>query len=50
MIYSIFQFGDTLAREIMIPRIDILALEADTPLEEAITALNQLGPFARAGL
>jgi putative hemolysin len=43
MIYSIFHFGDTLAREIMIPRIDILALEANTSLEDAILALNQSG-------
>ncbi len=43
MIYSIFHFGDTLAREIMVPRIDIFALEANTPLEEAIAALNTSG-------
>lgn len=43
MIYSIFHFGDTLAREIMVPRIDILALEASTSLEEAIHALNASG-------
>lgn len=43
MIYSIFHFGDTLAREIMIPRIDILALEANTTLDEAVTVLNQSG-------
>jgi putative hemolysin len=43
MIYSIFHFGDTLAREIMIPRIDILALEVNTSLEDAILALNRSG-------
>jgi putative hemolysin len=43
MIYSIFHFGDTLAREIMVPRIDILALDVGTPLEEAILALNNSG-------
>ena len=43
MIYSIFQFGETLAREIMVPRIDILALEIDTPLSEAINALARSG-------
>jgi len=32
MISSIFQLGDTLAREIMVPRIDMLALEVMTPL------------------
>lgn len=43
MIYSIFQFGETLAREIMVPRIDILALEINTPLSEAINALARSG-------
>ncbi len=43
MIYSIFHFGDTLAREIMVPRIDILALEVSTSLAEAIQALNESG-------
>ncbi len=36
MIYSIFQFGDTLCREIMVPRIDVFALDVNTSLEEAI--------------
>lgn len=43
MIYSIFHFGDTLAREIMIPRIDLLALDVETTVEEAIAALNKSG-------
>lgn len=43
MIYSIFHFGDTLAREIMVPRIDILTLDVNTPLDEAIVALNRTG-------
>lgn len=43
MIYSIFHFGDTLAREIMVPRIDILALDVNTSLDEAIATLNNSG-------
>lgn len=43
MIYSIFQFSETLCREIMIPRIDVLALEASTPIQEAITAITHSG-------
>ncbi len=43
MIYSIFHFGETLSREIMVPRIDMLALEINTPLEEAVQALSQSG-------
>jgi CBS domain containing-hemolysin-like protein len=36
MIYSIFQFGDKVVREIMIPRIDVTALEANTPSRKAV--------------
>lgn len=43
MIYSIFHFGDTLAREIMIPRIDVLTLEVNTPLEDAIQSIIKSG-------
>jgi putative hemolysin len=43
MIYSIFRLGDTLAREIMIPRIDVLALDAQTPLVEAVDTLLRTG-------
>jgi putative hemolysin len=43
MIYSIFQFGDTLVREIMVPRIDVLALDLQTVLDEAVHALSQSG-------
>jgi CBS domain containing-hemolysin-like protein len=43
MIFSIFQFGDTLAREIMVPRIDMFALDVDTPVEEAADAVLESG-------
>jgi putative hemolysin len=43
MIYSIFQFGDTLAREVMIPRIDVVALEINTPLKEALNTIVEAG-------
>jgi len=43
MIYSIFQLDETLAREIMVPRIDIFALEIETPLEEALKAIIEAG-------
>jgi len=43
MIYSIFQFGETLCREIMVPRIDMLALEINTALEDALRALKDSG-------
>jgi putative hemolysin len=34
MIYSIFEFGDTLVREVMVPRIDVVAIDAATPLAQ----------------
>lgn len=43
MIYSIFQFGDTLAREIMIPRIDMLALDVNTTVQDSLSALVESG-------
>jgi putative hemolysin len=39
MIYSIFEFGETLAREVMVSRVDIVALDADTPLLEAVDVI-----------
>ncbi|HSB66045.1 MAG TPA: hemolysin family protein [Anaerolineales bacterium] len=43
MIYSIFELGDTLVREIMLPRIYITALEVSIPLSEAVDALLKSG-------
>ena len=43
MIYSIFHLNDTLCREIMVPRIDVLALEVETPLEDAIREITNQG-------
>ena len=36
LIHSIFEFGDTVVREVMLPRPDMVAIEADATLEEAI--------------
>jgi len=36
MIEGIFSFGDTLVREVMIPRVDIVALDETASLEEAL--------------
>jgi putative hemolysin len=43
MIYSIFDLGDTLAREIMVPRIDIVAVEADASISEALEIILEAG-------
>ena len=39
MIYSIFEFGETLAREVMVSRVDIVALDAETPLLDAMDVI-----------
>ena len=36
MLSSIFEFTDTTAREIMVPRTDMVAIAVDTPLDEVI--------------
>jgi CBS domain containing-hemolysin-like protein len=43
MIVSIFRLGDTLVREIMVPRIDLLALDVNTPIDDAMDALQKTG-------
>jgi len=47
MIYSIFQLDDTLAREVMIPRIDVLAFEESASVAEATEGLLASG-YSRA--
>jgi len=46
MIFSIFDFGETLAREVMVPRIDVIAVEADTPMLDALDVIVEEG-FSR---
>ena len=41
MIYSIFEFGDTLAREVMVSRLDIVALAATTPMLDAVDVITR---------
>lgn len=43
MIHSIFQLDDTLTREIMIPRIDVQALEIGASLSDAVDLLLSSG-------
>ena len=43
MIYSVLQFGETLAREVMVPRPDLTAVNIETPLAEAVTTLLESG-------
>ncbi len=46
LIHSIFDFGDTLVREVMIPRTDMMMLEEGAGLEEALEAILHTG-FSR---
>ncbi len=43
MIYSIFSLDDTTAREIMVPRIDMVAVEADTSVMDALDLILAAG-------
>jgi putative hemolysin len=43
MIYSIFDLGNTAAREIMVPRIDVVAVEADMPVGDALDIILEAG-------
>jgi CBS domain containing-hemolysin-like protein len=44
LIHSIFEWGDTVVREVMIPRTDMVTIEADASIGEA------LGQFFRTGV
>lgn len=46
LIHSIFEFGDTLVREVMVPRPDMVAVEASSTIEDAITRAIDAG-FSR---
>ncbi|MGB9890843.1 MAG: hemolysin family protein, partial [Anaerolineae bacterium] len=43
MIYSIFDLGETMAREVMVPRIDIVAVDVQTPPEEVVRVIAETG-------
>ncbi len=41
LIHSIFEFGDTVVREVMLPRTDVVAIETDATVDEAVeTAIS----------
>src|SRR5438128_3096254 len=43
LIHSIFEFGDTVVREVMLPRTDMVTIEADATVDEAIGAAISAG-------
>ncbi|HXF37152.1 MAG TPA: hemolysin family protein [Actinomycetota bacterium] len=46
LIHSIFEFGDRVVREVMVPRPDVVAIEADRPLRDVQALVLQHG-FSR---
>jgi CBS domain containing-hemolysin-like protein len=46
MLYSVLQFSDTIAREIMTPRVDVALIEDSRSLTEAMQVFNETG-FSR---
>ncbi|MFA5220922.1 MAG: hemolysin family protein [Methanoregula sp.] len=46
MLYSVLEFGDTTAREIMTPRVDVVIMEDTTTIDEAIRIFSETG-FSR---
>jgi putative hemolysin len=43
LIHSIFEFGDTVVREVMLPRPDMVAVEADATVNEAVNTMIVAG-------
>ena len=43
MIHSIFEFGDTILREVMVPRPDVVAVPVDSSLEEVLQVMLRTG-------
>jgi CBS domain containing-hemolysin-like protein len=41
LLHAIFDFGDLLVRQVMIPRTEIIAVEADIPLAEIIALISE---------
>ncbi|OGF98992.1 MAG: hypothetical protein A3F83_07345 [Candidatus Glassbacteria bacterium RIFCSPLOWO2_12_FULL_58_11] len=43
MIHNIFELSETMVREIMVPRTDILGISLDTPLDEVVKFVQEMG-------
>ena len=43
LIHSIFEFGDTVVREVMLPRPDMVAVETDATVDEAVSTMIAAG-------
>lgn len=43
LLQSVFELGQTLTREVMVPRTDMVVIDADQPLDKAITLFTRSG-------
>ncbi len=41
MLNAVFDFGDLVVRQVTVPRTEVMAVEADTPLEEIVNLVTQ---------
>ena len=50
MLHAVFDFGDLIVRQVMVPRTEVIAVEADTSLEEIIRLVNRVDLHQVPGL
>jgi CBS domain containing-hemolysin-like protein len=54
LLHSVIEFGDTLVREVMVPRMDMVAIDLGTPLAEVLETVIRVGhtrlPVHRDGI
>ncbi len=43
LIESVFDFKDRIAREVMVPRVDVFSLSCDTPIRQAASLIDKEG-------
>ncbi len=43
LIHSVFEFGDTVVREVMVPRTDMIVLRSDASIDEALETILKAG-------
>jgi putative hemolysin len=43
LVQSVFEFADTTVREIVVPRVNVLALDVDTPPDEVLRRVAEIG-------
>lgn len=43
LVHNVFEFADTTVREIMVPRVNVLGADVDTPAEEVLPRVAEIG-------